>query len=286
MLLDDLAAQPRPQLHTLRVGFTQQTSLSQTWDETLEDVGRAYRPGEDVVVADQAMAPGHARAWDEAEALYREALAGMREDRSQYRHAFPAALNNLAYLLKKKEEYQEAEVLYTEAIDLVEKVFGKSHPRSILYRNNLAATLELGGKVDEARKQMEESIPLTAQLHGEDHWRVGRAWRSLGVLLFRNGEFADSAEAFHTSGEVFARGLGPDHLWTATSGVLEATSLYLAGEEDEADRVWRQAAVLLDTPDARVDDNVQGMIRLVHDNLPEGNRDWEARLETLMSADG
>lgn len=66
-LLDDLAAQPRAGVHTLRVGFTQQTGLAQTWDESLEDVGRAYRPGEDVLVADQAMAPGHARAWDEAE---------------------------------------------------------------------------------------------------------------------------------------------------------------------------------------------------------------------------
>ena len=223
---------------------------------------------------------------EESEALYRETIDRMRQDPDNYRQSRPAALNNLAYLLKRKEEYEEAEALYEEAVAGIEAYHGRAHPQTLMYRNNLAATKELLGKNEEARVLLEEAIPLSIQLHGEDHWRVGRAWRSLGVLLFRNGEYADSAEAFHSSGEVFAAGLGPEHLWTATSGALEATSLHLAGDDDQAERTWREAARLLDTPDARVDRNVQGMLKLIRDNLPEGQEAWKARLEVLIPAEG
>lgn len=79
-LLDDLAATPRVHPQAFRVGFTQQTELASAWDATVEDVGRAFRPGRDVVVADQAQVPGHATAWDEAEeaaAIAHEILHGL-----------------------------------------------------------------------------------------------------------------------------------------------------------------------------------------------------------------
>jgi serine/threonine-protein kinase len=223
---------------------------------------------------------------DSSEALYREAIEQMREDPGEYAGSLPASLNNLAYLLKKKEQFAQAEALYREAIAAIETHYGDSHPQTLMYRNNLAATLQRQGKHQEARVQMEMAIPLTIQLHGEEHWRVGRTWRSLGMLLFIAAEYADSADAFRESVQVFGAGLGPEHLWTATAGALEATSLHMAGEEARADEVWRGAARILDTPDARVDGNVQGMLRLMRDEIPEGQDAWKARLESLISAEG
>jgi len=66
-LLDALAATPRERPDAIRIAFTQQTDLATVPDREVEDVGRAYRPGNDVVVADQAMVPDHPGAWDEAE---------------------------------------------------------------------------------------------------------------------------------------------------------------------------------------------------------------------------
>ncbi|MBW1878169.1 MAG: hypothetical protein JRJ84_07395 [Deltaproteobacteria bacterium] len=66
-LLDALAATPRERPDSIRIAFTQQTDLATVPDREVEDVGRAYRPGSDVLVADQAMVPDHAPAWDEAE---------------------------------------------------------------------------------------------------------------------------------------------------------------------------------------------------------------------------
>jgi hypothetical protein len=65
-LLDDLVATPRHPGSSLRVAFSQQHDLAERLDE-LEEVGRAWRPGSDVVVADQAGPPGHGAEWDVAE---------------------------------------------------------------------------------------------------------------------------------------------------------------------------------------------------------------------------
>ena len=51
----------------LRIGFTAQTQLAVAWDAEMEDVGRAYLPGRNLIIADQAAHPGHDPAWDVAE---------------------------------------------------------------------------------------------------------------------------------------------------------------------------------------------------------------------------
>jgi hypothetical protein len=66
-LLDALAETPRMRPDAIRIAFTQQTDLATVAHQEVEDVGRAYQPGKDVLVADQAMVPDHAPAWDEAE---------------------------------------------------------------------------------------------------------------------------------------------------------------------------------------------------------------------------
>lgn len=67
-LLDNLAESTRTaHPDAIVVGFTQQTPLSLDANAVVEDVGRAYNPGRFVVVADQAMVPGHDPAWDIAD---------------------------------------------------------------------------------------------------------------------------------------------------------------------------------------------------------------------------
>jgi len=71
VLLEAMAARPlparRPFDRALRIGFTAQTQLAVAWDADMEDVGRAYLPGRDLLIADQAAHPGHDPAWDVAE---------------------------------------------------------------------------------------------------------------------------------------------------------------------------------------------------------------------------
>jgi hypothetical protein len=66
-LLKAMATHPHADPAAIRIGFTGQTRLAVAWQAEMEDVGRAYMPGRDVLVADQAVAPGHDPAWDVAD---------------------------------------------------------------------------------------------------------------------------------------------------------------------------------------------------------------------------
>jgi hypothetical protein len=66
-LLEDLAREPHPIPGTTRVAFTQQAAVDASWAGGVEDVGRTHQPGREVLVADQALIPGQALTWDEAD---------------------------------------------------------------------------------------------------------------------------------------------------------------------------------------------------------------------------
>jgi hypothetical protein len=66
-LLEAMSNEPIGVEGALRVGFTGQTRLAVEWQSEMEDVGRAYLPGRDVLIADQAANPGQDAAWDVAE---------------------------------------------------------------------------------------------------------------------------------------------------------------------------------------------------------------------------
>jgi tetratricopeptide (TPR) repeat protein len=222
---------------------------------------------------------------EEAEALYRQSIAEMRRNPEAYPEHLPGDLNNLGYLLRLKGEYAEAEELYREAITSIETHWGEAHPRTLMYRNNLASVLQKQGRGEEAAEQLAQNITLEEGLHGETHWRVGRSHRSLGICRYQIADYAVAAEDFARSRAIFAQALGEDHLWTATSGVCEALARHGAGQAGEAERIWKSAEVILETPDARVDGNVQGILKLMRTWLPAGDP-WSTRLDALIAREG
>ncbi len=66
-ILEEFRDTPAKVPNAIRIGFTQQTSLHTHIASSVEDVGRAYNPGHDFVIADQAVTPGHDVRWDVAE---------------------------------------------------------------------------------------------------------------------------------------------------------------------------------------------------------------------------
>jgi len=66
-ILEEMRDTPMVVPDAIRIGFTQQTGLETHVAASVEDVGRAYNPGHDLVIADQALTPGHDVGWDIAE---------------------------------------------------------------------------------------------------------------------------------------------------------------------------------------------------------------------------
>ena len=87
---------------------------------------------------------------DEAERLYRRAVA-LKEKLLGADHPDVAmTLNNLAVLLKKREKYEEAAALYGRALAIFEAALGPDHPKVVTCRKNHAGLARKMGLPTEA----------------------------------------------------------------------------------------------------------------------------------------
>lgn len=75
--------------------------------------------------------------YDEAEPLYREALAVTEQALGKQHADYASSLNNLALLLDTTGRYDEAEPLYREAVQVFEAALGPDHPNTQTVRENL-----------------------------------------------------------------------------------------------------------------------------------------------------
>ncbi|MCP4307664.1 MAG: tetratricopeptide repeat protein, partial [bacterium] len=84
--------------------------------------------------------------YDEAEPLYRRALAILEKVLGAEHPAVATSLNNLAELYRDQGRYDEAEPLYRRALAILEKGLGPEHPTTTIVRANYAALLEQKNK--------------------------------------------------------------------------------------------------------------------------------------------
>ena len=79
--------------------------------------------------------------YEEAEPLYRRALAGREAALGAEHPDTLMSVNNLAVLLKDMGKYEEAEPLYRRALAGQEAALGAEHPDTLSSVNNLAILL-------------------------------------------------------------------------------------------------------------------------------------------------
>jgi len=71
----------------------------------------------------------HESKFQEAEALYREALATNRKLLGNEHREVATGLNNLAKVLAKEGKLAEAEPVLREALQMFRRLYGDEHPR-------------------------------------------------------------------------------------------------------------------------------------------------------------
>lgn len=94
--------------------------------------------------------------WDEAEALYREALAIYRDAGDGYEEAM--TLNGLAAVLRFSGRVAEAEPLFRHALAAMEVERGPAHPETATVRNNLAMLLNATDRPEEAAPLLRRAL--------------------------------------------------------------------------------------------------------------------------------
>jgi tetratricopeptide (TPR) repeat protein len=135
--------------------------------------------------------------YQEAEPLYRRALA-LREKVLGPDHPDVAtSLNNLAGLYDTQGRYKEAEPLYRRALALWEKVLGPEHPDVATALNNLGLLYYAQGRYPEAEPLYRRALALREKVLGPEHPDTARNLFHLAWLLRDKGDHPESARFYH-----------------------------------------------------------------------------------------
>ena len=121
--------------------------------------------------------------YEDAEPLYRRALA---IDEASYgaEHSNVARdLNNLAQLLKATNRLAEAEPLMRRALAIEEASYGNDHPEVAVCVNNLAGLLQATNRLAEAEPLMRRALEIDEASYGNDHPMVAIRLNNLAGLL-------------------------------------------------------------------------------------------------------
>ena len=122
-----------------------EVTVREALEEGAERVGQSFadQPAVRAAVRDTIGKTYESLGWyEEAESLYRRALA-IRENTHGAEHPQVAVvINNLAVLCSSQGNRDEAKKLYRQALSIYEKTCGGDHPNAVACRENLEAVLE------------------------------------------------------------------------------------------------------------------------------------------------
>ena len=182
--------------------------------------------------------------YDEAEPLYRRALA-IGEKALGHNHPDVATwLNNLANLLQAQGNYRDAEPLFRRAIAIGEKTLGHNHPEVATWLNNLAILLQAQGKYDEAEPLFRRAIAIDEKALGPNHPGVATDLNNLASLLYTQGNYRDAEPLFRRALAILEKSLGPKHPNVASGLNNLALLLQAQGNYRDAEPLFRRALAI------------------------------------------
>jgi serine/threonine-protein kinase len=177
---------------------------------------------------------------DEAESLYREALA-MRARLGPNPGSLAELSDGLASVLNDKGDYAAAVPLYRRAVSIVRsQVPVDSVVLSTAIHNESLALTNLG-RYSEAIAQEREALAITLAYYGPDNPKTSRIRSGLGVALRGAGDQAGAEEQFRKMLAVDKTRLSPNSPDLASDYGLLGNTLVAEGKPQEAEPMLREA---------------------------------------------
>jgi tetratricopeptide (TPR) repeat protein len=149
--------------------------------------------------------------YEDAEPLFRRALA---IDEASYGPDHPDLardLNNLAGLLKATNRQAEAEPLYRRALEIDEASYGSDHPDVARDLNNLAQLLQATNRLAEAEPLMRRALAIDEASYGNDHPNVAIHLNNLAMLLKDTNRLAEAEPLMRRALAIDEASYGNDH---------------------------------------------------------------------------
>lgn len=192
------------------------------------------------------------RQFEEAEQLYREALAVRRAGGSD-RPDLIRTLNGLAFALYTQStagdtaKGAEAEQLYREALTLTsaDSTVSRAHHAEVL--DNLATLLLDQGRLNESESLYREALALRREVLGADHSLTAETLYGLGRCLKGKGKLQAAKATFDEALQIYRTVYGEKHYLVAEVQYERARLAYQQGQYQQAERFYREAASIFQT---------------------------------------
>jgi hypothetical protein len=182
--------------------------------------------------------------YEDAEHLFRRALA---IDEASYGNGHPNVardLNNLAELLKATNRLAEAEPLMRRSLAIVDAKYGSVHPELAIRLNNLAGLLQATNRLAEAEPLYRRALAIDEASYGNDHPNVAIRLNNLAQLLQATSRLVEAEPLMRRALAIVAASHGNDHpnlaiVLNNLAGVLQASNRLA-----EAEPLYRRALAI------------------------------------------
>lgn len=119
---------------------------------------------------------------DEAEALYKRAIALDEKAGPENAAGLATSLNNLALVYRAQRRLDDAAKLHERSLAMLEKTLGPNHPDVARSLNNLATLYRLQGQPERARPLQERAVEIADGTLGPQHPDTRQLRRNLAAL--------------------------------------------------------------------------------------------------------
>lgn len=188
---------------------------------------------------------------EEAETLFRDALALHREIYGEEHPAVATGLNDLGATLYLRGDFGGGEVYLRQALELRRRLLGGDHPDVATTLSTLGVLLSVQDsraqedgaqeKGDEGIELLEDALDMRRRLYGAEHPLVATTLNNLGELSRRRGDL-DAAVAYLTeSTRIALEAHGEDHPVYADTLANLARAVQMQGDRSATVELHQQA---------------------------------------------
>ncbi len=182
---------------------------------------------------------------EDAEALFREALALRQTLFGEEHLAVAESLNALAVVLAMSGRIDAATPMFHRVLATRRSLLSEGHPDLADSLHNMGRLHEEKGESEAARRYYREALAVLERAYGPDHPEVAFVWTTLGFLDLRAGHLAEAQAALTRSLAIRRRALPPGHVETGVALLGLGAVMAHDGRPAEAEPLLREAESVL-----------------------------------------
>jgi tetratricopeptide (TPR) repeat protein len=179
--------------------------------------------------------------YNQAEPLFKQALALGQELLGEHDPDIAFSLNNLAELYRNQRRYEEAEPLFKQALAIRQKLLGDHHSDVPRILNNLAELYRNQRRYEEAEPLFKQALAIRQKLLGDHHSDVPRILNNLAKMYSLQRRYKEVEPLLKQALAVRQKLLGDHHSDVASSLINLAEFYGKQRRYEEAEPLFKQA---------------------------------------------